>query len=186
MRDSLPAWAIPLEVGSNTVTLLDSNQAVLGSLTSLGASPAAGSLQSANGVLVDHGNNLVGFGTLETPNDLTKLGMINGAVAGNSVGERITLTGYVKGVGTLDDVTVAGTYSPGISPAEVIHGSADSRRSKLSVRMRHCRCVAPSVANPKAAGSRSDGSHYLSERQERRPSSDDSCPIRPIQERIPC
>ena len=98
-----------LETGTNTVTLLDSNQAVLGSLTTLGNSASAGTIQAANGALIDFGNNLIGFGTVETPNLATKVTMINGAVQGDSLANPITLTGFIKGVGKLDNVSITGT-----------------------------------------------------------------------------
>jgi hypothetical protein len=112
-----------LIVGSATVTLRDANQAVLGTETSLGAAASPGRLIASNGLVVDFGNNVVGYGTLETPNDATKVLMVNGAMQGNSAGEPITLPGYVKGVGTLDHVNITGTYSPGFSPAAVQNGS---------------------------------------------------------------
>ena len=113
-----------VQVGTNTLTLLDSNQAVLGSLTTLGTTGVAtGSLLSANGLLVDYGSNVAGWGTLQSPNDPNQLVMHNGAISGNSLTEQITLAGFVKGVGTLDNVNISGTYSPGFSPAVVYNGS---------------------------------------------------------------
>ncbi len=110
-------------VGSNTLTLLDANQAVLGSLTSLGSDAVNGTIVASNGVLIDFGNNLVGRGTLDTPNEILKPTVINGAVIGNSAAAGITLEGHIKGVGSLDHVTIEGTYSPGFSPAQVTVGS---------------------------------------------------------------
>ncbi len=112
-----------LQVNQHTATLLDANQAVLGSLTSLGSGGSTGTVTAANGALVDFGRNLTGFGTLDTPNDITKLAMINGAVIGTSGAQAITLSGYVKGVGSLDNATTTGTYSPGFSPAQVVNGN---------------------------------------------------------------
>ncbi len=113
-----------LHTGPHTVTLLDSNQAVLGSLTQLGrAGEAAGTLLAANGLLLDFGHNLQGWGTLQSPNDPFKLLMNNGSIAGNNLVEVIELTGYVKGVGSLDNVEISGTYSPGFSPAVLYNGS---------------------------------------------------------------
>jgi hypothetical protein len=102
----------------NTVTLFDSNQAVLGSFTQIGTGVSSGVLTAANGLLVDFGNNLVGQGTVNSTNLLAKAAIINGAVEGTGTG--LTLTGYVKGVGTYaGNVTFGGTYSPGLSPASV-------------------------------------------------------------------
>jgi hypothetical protein len=105
------------------VTLLDANQAVLGSFTSLGDASTAGAIYAANGVLIDFGNNLVGFGLLDTPNAASLPTIINGSVIGDSAAHPLTLTGFIKGVGTLDNVILTGTYSPGFSPAAVTLGS---------------------------------------------------------------
>ncbi len=56
-------------------------------------------------------------------NNPTKLFINNGLIAGNSAAQPLTLTGYVKGVGTLDNVSIVGTYSPGFSPAAVTLGT---------------------------------------------------------------
>jgi T5SS/PEP-CTERM-associated repeat protein len=115
-------------VGNHTVTLHDANEVVLGSLTTLGDSTVVGALHgtlnAANGALVDFGKNLVGYGTLATPNDATRPVLNNGSIAGNSAAEPITLSGFVKGVGRFDHVVFSGTFSPGFSPATVQLGSA--------------------------------------------------------------
>ncbi|HMC11767.1 MAG TPA: dockerin type I domain-containing protein, partial [Pirellulaceae bacterium] len=113
-----------LRVLGNIVGLLDSNQAVLGSITRLGNAGVAGTLNAAHGLVLDFGNNIVGFGTVNTPNDVLRPVINNGAISGNSATEKITLTGYVKGVGSLDNVNITGTNSPGFSPATVYYGSA--------------------------------------------------------------
>ena len=106
-----------LHTGTNTVTLADSNQAVLGSLTQLGSGGSDGTLVAANGLLVDFGRNLSGQGMIESSNTLAKATIINGAVVGTGTG--LTFTGYVKGAGTFDgEVTFAGTFSPGNSPTQ--------------------------------------------------------------------
>jgi ELWxxDGT repeat protein len=112
-----------LATNTQSVTLNDSNQAVLGSLTTLGSGSTPGTINAANGLLIDFGNNVTGTGTLNTPNDVTKLLMLNGAIVGNSASEQITLPGYIKGVGSLDNVNITGTYSPGFSPAISYSGS---------------------------------------------------------------
>jgi hypothetical protein len=83
-----------------------------------------GTLISANGAVVDFGGNVIGFGTFTTPNDVLKPLINNGLIQGTSAEERITLGGYVRGVGGLDNVTIVGTSSPGFSPAAVYYGSA--------------------------------------------------------------
>lgn len=106
-----------LSIATNTVTLLDANDVAFdtGSLVSLGS----GTLNAANGLTLDFGGNIAGYGTVSTPNTLAKPTIINGHVTGNSAAQRITMTGYVKGVGTFDNVTTTGTFSPGLSPAIV-------------------------------------------------------------------
>jgi autotransporter-associated beta strand protein len=108
-----------LYTNENRVTLNDSNQAVLGSLTQLGAGAgSSGRLIADNGLLVDFGRNLIGQGTVSSTNTLAKACIINGSVEGTGTG--LELTGYVKGVGTYaGTVTFIGTYSPGLSPASV-------------------------------------------------------------------
>jgi T5SS/PEP-CTERM-associated repeat protein len=111
-----------LATGS-TVTLLDANEAVLGSRTTLGDQGISGNVAAANGAVLEFGKNIEGFGTVNTPNDPFKPLINNGSIAGNSALEPITLTGYVKGVGTLDNVIITGTDAPGFSPATVYRGS---------------------------------------------------------------
>jgi len=104
-----------LYVNRHTVTLQDRNQAVLGSLTQLGDAQGDGTLSAPNGLVVDFGRNIVGHGTVSTPNLTAKPLTNNGTIAGDSPAAPITLTGYVKGVGTFDNVTFTGTYAPGLS-----------------------------------------------------------------------
>ena len=106
----------------NIVTLLDANQAVVGSLTQLGTAAADGTLIAANGLVVEFGKNIVGRGTVNTPNDPLAPLTNNGAIIGDFAGA-IVLTGYVKGVGTFDGVTVTGTLSPGLSPTRLYVGN---------------------------------------------------------------
>jgi len=108
-----------LHVNDHTVTIRDKNEAVLGSLTTLGSGESPGTLEAANGLLVEFGKNVTGYGTIDTPNNSATPLIVNGFVGGNSGEEPITLNGYIKGVGTLEHVVIAGTISPGFSPAEV-------------------------------------------------------------------
>ncbi|WP_372895415.1 LamG-like jellyroll fold domain-containing protein [Stieleria sp.] len=112
-----------IHVGDFMVTLLDANQAVLGALTSLGNGGNPGTLFAANGVFLEGGNHVTGYGTLNTPNDIAMLTMITGSVSGTSPTQQITLPGYIGGNGPLDHVNITGTYSPGLSPAVSVHGS---------------------------------------------------------------
>lgn len=103
----------------NTVTLNDSNQAVLGSLTQIGDGAGnSGTLIATNGLLVDFGRNLVGQGVVQSTNSLARAVIVNGAVEGTGSG--LEFTGYVKGVGTFSGTPIfSGTYAPGLSPASV-------------------------------------------------------------------
>jgi len=108
-----------LPVGAHTVTLLDQNEALLGSLTTLGENGSPGVLQSAHGLIIELGKNLTGYGTVETPDNPATPLVNNGFVGGRSSDEPIELEGHVKGVGNFGHVVIAGTLSPGLSPAEV-------------------------------------------------------------------
>jgi autotransporter-associated beta strand protein len=105
------------------VTLNSSAQAGLGNLTTLGSGSNAGTLNATNGYAVDFAESLTGFGTVNSTNTLAKRAIINGTVQGDSAGQPITLSGYIKGVGTFDNVTFAGTYDPGLSPTLATVGS---------------------------------------------------------------
>ena len=121
-----------LFVRSHTVTLDDRNQAVLGALTTI----EGGVLAAPNGLLVNFGRNLVGRGLVETPNDPTKPLTNNGTIAGDSMSEPLVLKGYVKGVGTVDNVVFEGTYAPGLSAARVYVGNAGfSQLSRLVMEL---------------------------------------------------
>ena len=106
-----------INTGTNTVTILSTNRATLGSVTTLGSGANGGTLTVNNGTFVDFGRAIQGHGTVNSTNTLAKAMIINGDVYGTSVTERITLTGYVKGVGSFENVTFNGTFAPGLSPA---------------------------------------------------------------------
>lgn len=117
-----------LDVGANTVTLLDANDVVFdsGAHVTLGGDTSPGTLEAAGGLTLDFGGNITGFGTVDTPNDAATPLVNNGHIAGSSLSgpaKPITLTGYVKGVGTLDNVVITGTDAPGFSTATVTRGS---------------------------------------------------------------
>ena len=105
-----------IEVDANTVTLRDSNQAELGSLTTLGTSQP-GTLHSDYGFILEFGDNLEGFGTIETLQGDSGGPLINnGNIIGNSSEQPITINAKVKGVGTFDHVVMNGEFTPGFSP----------------------------------------------------------------------
>jgi len=108
-----------LVVADNTVTINDANQALLGSLTQLGTDVADGTLVADNGLVVEFGKNIAGRGLVDTPNDELLPLTNNGAIIGDSPGDAIELIGYVKGVGTFENVTFSGTVSPGLSPVRL-------------------------------------------------------------------
>jgi len=114
-----------LNVGQHTVTLSDANDAVFdsGAFVTLGDGGNDGRLLAANGLTLDFGGNIGGFGTIDTPNSILTPFISNGHIGGDSLLEPVTLLGYVKGVGTLDNVLIAGTHSPGLSPTLQIVGS---------------------------------------------------------------
>src|SRR5690606_20262857 len=105
--------------GGRALTLLDANRATLGLITTLNG----GTLAAENGLFVDFDGNIVGRGTVQTANTASKASIINGAVVGDSLEHPITFTGYIKGVGTFDNVVFEGTYSPGLSPTQQFVGS---------------------------------------------------------------
>ncbi|MBA3484784.1 MAG: hypothetical protein H0T51_23535 [Pirellulales bacterium] len=114
-----------IAVGANVVTLADANDAVLdsGAMMTIGAGGIPGTLAAANGLTLDFGGNVIGHGAIDTPNSAAKPLINNGHITGASPAEPITLAGYVKGVGALDNVDVTGTLAPGFSPATVTLGS---------------------------------------------------------------
>jgi len=114
-----------LQVGAGAVTLLDANDAVFDSLslTTLGSGASPGALNAANGLTLDFGANLIGFGAVSTPDNVATPLVNNGHITGSSAAQRITLSGYVKGVGTFDNVNFTGTFSPGLSPTRLSVGS---------------------------------------------------------------
>ena len=108
-----------LNTGQYSVTLQDANDAVLDSgaaLATLGIGVSPGTLNAPNGLTLDFGGNIAGSGSVNTPNNQAKPLINNGHIAGTSSTQKDTLTGYVKGVGTFDNVTMTGTFSPGLSP----------------------------------------------------------------------
>lgn len=114
-----------INVGVNTITLKDANDVVLdsGALVSLGSGASPGTVSAANGLTLDFGGNITGYGTVSTPNTIAKPLINNGHITGNSAAQKITLPGYVKGVGTFDNVSFTGTFSPGLSPTILSVGS---------------------------------------------------------------
>ncbi len=116
-------YAGELRTKQFAVTLNSSAQATLGNLTALGSGAAAGALTATNGVVVDFGDAISGFGSINSTNTLAKRTIINGVAQGNSMAQPLTFTGYVKGVGTFNNVIFTGTFDPGLSPTILTVGN---------------------------------------------------------------
>jgi hypothetical protein len=138
LGNALVAFAISgnLSVGPHSVTILASGRADLGVLTTLGSAAGGGTLNVATGVNLAAGDKIQGLGTLNTPNVAGQAVVNNGVIQGNSAAEKITLPGFITGTGSLDNVILTGTLSPGASPAAVSFGSVSfTPTSKLIVEV---------------------------------------------------
>lgn len=113
-----------LLTNEHVVSLLDRNGAYFGggSLTRLGNNAQSGTLVSDSGAVIDFGATVEGFGRLDTPNNPFSPLIVNGWIEGNSVEKLIELSGFVKGVGSFDNVLFSGTHSPGFSPGRSFVG----------------------------------------------------------------
>ncbi|QEG33074.1 beta strand repeat-containing protein [Bythopirellula goksoeyrii] len=114
-----------LRTRQHTVTINDANEAVLGSLTTLGDGASGGTLvagaatvgDTAPHFLVEQGKNVTGRGTIE--GNFKNNGHVIGD--GTATGERIAFGSdwTVSGIGTFENTLVLGTFAPGLSPAIV-------------------------------------------------------------------
>lgn len=123
---ALPAgfnFAGELRVHQFAVTLGSSAQAALGNFTTLGRGGMPGTLTATNGVVVDFGDAIAGYGTIDSANALAQRSIVNGLAQGDSLAEPLTFTGYVKGVGTFDNVNFTGTFDPGLSSTILTAGN---------------------------------------------------------------
>jgi hypothetical protein len=112
-----------LYTNQHTVRLIDANPAVLGSLTDLGTATQNGTLASDRGFVLNFGRNITGRGQIRSSNAITDAAVINGHVRGDSPANYLEFTGYVKGVGSFDNVAFSGTFSPGLSPTLLTMGN---------------------------------------------------------------
>jgi hypothetical protein len=112
-----------LRARQHTVTLRSSAQAGLGNLAILGDGASPGALVAANGLVVDFNEAIIGFGTISSTNTLAKRTIVNGTAQGTSITQPLTFTGYVKGVGTFNNVSLVGTFSPGLSTSILTVGN---------------------------------------------------------------
>jgi hypothetical protein len=110
-----------LRVGLGTMTLDSSGPVTLGNLTTIGS----GTLNAANGFVLNTGDAITGQGTINSSNTLALHSVVNGIIQGNSPSQPITLSGWIKGSGTLSNVSFApgATYDPGFSPTTVFVGN---------------------------------------------------------------
>lgn len=105
-----------MSINEFVVTINDKNEAVLGSLTTLGNITGAGTLQSSNGLLLQQGSNLVGYGTVN--GDFINQGHVEETSAPSA--DYIEFTGNVSGAGDYaGNILFSGTFTPGNSPALV-------------------------------------------------------------------
>jgi T5SS/PEP-CTERM-associated repeat protein len=116
-----------IHVGLNNVMLADADGAVLdaSAQVTLGVGTGSGILSATSGLVLSAGGSVAGYGTIDTPNNVTKPLVNNGAFIGSFATQPLTLTGYVTGAGNLDNVRLAGVYSPGPGPVSVAIGSAE-------------------------------------------------------------
>ncbi len=116
-----------VRIHSGTLQLYDANDTVLdsGAWITLGESGTPATIEAGNGLTLDFGGNITGYGSIDTPDDPSRPTTINGHITGNSVLQPITLNGYIKGVGTLDNVVITGTDAPGFSTTTVYRGSVE-------------------------------------------------------------
>ncbi|MFT5524003.1 MAG: hypothetical protein ACI9HK_001953, partial [Pirellulaceae bacterium] len=101
-----------LNVNQHTVTLLDQDIALLGSLTTLGTATEDGTLSAPNGILLENSKTFSGRGTVN--NEFEN----QGHVIGPTAPEFLDFTGDVRGRGDFDgQILFTGTFAPGNSPA---------------------------------------------------------------------
>jgi hypothetical protein len=127
-------YAGELRVGANTVTLDSGGVVSLGNLTTLGENASPGVLNALNGFVLDFGEAITGYGAVNASSSLDKHSVINGSL----LGQPITLTGWFKGVGTLDHINfgIDGHFDPGFSPTLASVGSVGwLARSTLNIEL---------------------------------------------------
>ena len=62
--------------------------------------------------MVNFGRNITGRGQINSTNTLAEAVIMNGDVQGDSFANNLEFTGYVKGVGTFNNVAFSGTFRP--------------------------------------------------------------------------
>lgn len=88
-----------VNIGTNTLAIADANDAVFDSAAyvTLGNGASPGQLDALNGLTLNFGGNITGFGEVFTSNAIFTPLINNGHITGASPAQRITLPGYVKG-----------------------------------------------------------------------------------------
>ena len=124
-----------VNVGANTLAITDANDAVFDSAAyvTLGNGASPGQLDALNGLTLNFGGNITGFGEVFTSNAIFTPLINNGHITGASSAQRISLPGYVKGVGTFDNVNFTGTFAPGLSPTSLVVGNIGFANSSTLV-----------------------------------------------------
>ena len=115
-----------VNVGANTLTLLDADQALLGPRTTLGTTTVtftAGVMDAPTGVSIPALATVTGFGTIKSSSSPTNPVSNSGRIEGLSASNPITIEGFLNGPGAIDHVLVTGTVSPGFGPTTANFGS---------------------------------------------------------------
>jgi len=111
----------------HTISLLDKNEAQLGSLSVIGTSTQDGGLDAPNGMILSTGSGIEGRGVISATVSDDVFGepvrnvVLNGSVVG--VGGMITVAANAKGLGMFDNVLFTEDFSPGLSPARLVVGN---------------------------------------------------------------
>jgi hypothetical protein len=88
----------------------------LGNLTTLSGGTINVGSSGVGRFFVDFNDAIAGNGTINSANVQASYSVINGTVQGTSALQPITLSGWIKGDGTFNNVTFIGTHDPGFSP----------------------------------------------------------------------
>jgi len=121
-----------LNIGPHHVSLNTQGMLFAAGATSLGG----GTLSVPFGMRLTAGDHVHGHGLIDTPDDAATPLINDGSINGFARDRRIELAGYLKGLGTLNNVTITGTDAPGLGgPAAVDRGSV-AYEGKLAIDIR--------------------------------------------------
>ncbi len=111
-----------IETGSHRVTLRKQGALLVSNPISIGG----GTLTVPDGLRLTGGANVTGFGVIDTPDDPATRLINDDSIVGSWTSQRIELTGYVTGLGLLNNVTILGTDDPTFAdPSAVDRGNVD-------------------------------------------------------------